>query len=252
MSRLNGKLVVVTGAAGGIGSLLAAGLRGEGARVIGVDQAECTNCDESIVADLSSEKGIAALAINLADRPVDILCNVAGVQFFGPYERQELAKIWRGYAVNLIAPAMLIRAVLPGMQLRGEGQIVSIGSVMGSVNYPHFATYSSAKAGLRGLSEGLRRELHGSGIAVTYIAPRAVNTPFNSEEVRRFLTVAKMRADEPQAVVAVMVEAIVARRKDLTVGIAERFYSRLNGIFPRLVDAGLAPTTRKARTLFNS
>jgi short-subunit dehydrogenase len=249
--RLEGKLVVVTGATGGMGSLLAAGLRREGARVIGVDQAPCDLCDESIIADLSSEEGIVALAGNLAARPIDILCNVAGIQFFGPYERQELASIWRGYAVNLVAPAMLIRAVLPGMQARGTGQIVSIGSVMGSINYPHFATYSSAKAGLRGLSEGLRRELHGSGIAVTYIAPRAVNTPFNSDQVRRFLDVARMRADEPGTVVDMMVEAIVGRRKDVTVGVAERFYTRLNGVFPRLVDAGLASTTRKARALFD-
>ncbi len=251
MSRLDGKLVVVTGAAGGMGSLLAAGLKREGARVVGVDQITCDLCDDSIVADLSREAGIIALAGDLANRPIDVLCNVAGVQFFGPYERQKLASIWRGYAVNLVAPAMLIRAVLPGMQARGSGQIVSIGSVMGSVNYPHFATYSSAKAGLRGLSEGLRRELNGSGIAVTYIAPRAVNTPFNSDEVRRFLDVAGMRADEPSTVVDMMVEAIVRRRKDVTVGVAERFYTRLNGVFPRLVDAGLASTTRKARALFD-
>jgi len=247
---LEGKAIVLTGAAGGIGSLLARELSGAGATVTGVDRIECPDCAESLIADLGSSDGLAALTTELATRHVDILINLAGIQYFGPFERQDPAAIWTGYIVNLVAPAMLMRAVVPQMLARGDGQLAAIGSVMGAVNYPHFAVYSSSKCGLRGLCEGLRREVAHSGVAVTYIAPRAVRTGFNDATVNRFLDVAKMRADDPAVVAQRIARAIGERRKDVTIGGAERFFTRLNGAFPRLVDAGLAGTTAKARRLF--
>ncbi|GLR46352.1 SDR family NAD(P)-dependent oxidoreductase [Sphingomonas astaxanthinifaciens] len=248
--RLDGKMVVMTGAAGGIGSLLCRELRARGARLVGVDRVVCEECDETILADLGSREGLEQLAGSLAGREVDILVNLAGMQYFGPIERQDPGSIWAGYVVNLIAPATLIRAVLPQMQARGHGQIVNIGSVMGAVNYPHFATYSSSKCGLRGLSEALRRELGRSPIAITHIAPRAVRTGFNNAEVNRFMEVTGMKADEPEAVAAAIAEAIGRRRKEVTLGGPERLFTRLNGAFPRLIDAGLESTTAKARALF--
>jgi short-subunit dehydrogenase len=248
--RLDGKTVVMTGAAGGIGSLLCRELRARGARLVGVDRVNCDECDETILADLGRRDGLEQLAGSLAGREIDILVNLAGMQYFGPFERQDPASIWAGYVVNLIAPATLIRAVLPQMQARGGGQIVNIGSVMGAVNYPHFATYSSSKCGLRGLSEALRRELGRSPIAITYIAPRAVRTGFNNAEVNRFMEVTGMQADEPAHVAAAIAKAIARRAKEVTLGGPERLFTRLNGAFPRLIDAGLEGTTAKARALF--
>lgn len=248
--QLDGKTVVLTGAAGGIGSLLSSELRGEGATVIGVDRADCLQCDEAILADLSSRSALAELCETLAARRIDVLVNLAGMQYFGPFERQAPDDLWTGYVVNLIAPAALIRGVLPQMQARGDGQIVNIGSVMGLINFPHFAAYSSAKAGLRGLSEGLRRELRGTGIALTHVSPRAVNTSFNNETVGRFMAIAKMKADSPERVARIMARAIARRRPEVVIGAAERMFVHVNGLFPRIVDAGLASQTAKARTLF--
>lgn len=250
--RLDGKAVVLTGAAGGIGSLLSRELKGQGAHLIGVDRVDCPECDETLIADLSSRSELIKLCDKVTDQRVDLLVNLAGMQYFGPFARQELQSIWSGYTVNLIAPAMLMRSVLPQMLARGDGQIVNIGSVMGAVNYPHFATYSSSKCGLRGLSEGLRRELGKSPIAITYIAPRAVRTGFNGTDVNLFLKMAKMRADDPAVVARRMTQAILKRRKEVTLGVAEHVFSRLNGLCPRLIDAGLERTTAKARTMFAS
>lgn len=248
--RLDGQIVVLTGAAGGIGTLLSRELADRGATLVGVDRVECPQCDETLIADLSSRNGIAELGSTLAKRRVDLLVNLAGMQYFGPFERQDPDTIWAGYVVNLIAPAMLMRAVLPQMHERGQGQIVNIGSVMGAVNYPLFASYSSSKCGLRSLSEAVRRELGKTRIAITHIAPRAVRTGFNDKAVQNFLETAKMKADDPHIVARRIAQAIVDRRKDVTLGVAEHFYSRLNGLFPRIVDAGLAGTTAKARALF--
>ncbi|WP_246444036.1 SDR family NAD(P)-dependent oxidoreductase [Sphingomonas sediminicola] len=175
--RHDGKTVVLTGAAGGIGSLLCRELKREGATVVGVDRVDCPEADETIMADLATQSGLADICNLLSSRRVDLLVNLAGMQYFGLFDRQEPDQIWTGYVVNLIAPATLMRCVLPQMQARGDGQIVNIGSVLGAVNYPYFATYSSSKAGLRGLSEALRRELGKSPIAITYIAPEQSAQP---------------------------------------------------------------------------
>lgn len=250
MSRLEGKVIVLTGAAGGIGSLVAARLQTLGAHVTGVDRARCPDCNDHIVADLADPQDLAQLAERLTVFPVDILVNVAGLQYFGPFEDQPANALRTGYLVNLVAPATLISAVLPAMRRGGSGQIVNIGSVMGSVHYPFFAAYSSARAGLRGLSEALRREVQADGIAVTHIAPRAVRTAFNTAAINRFMTMTGMRADEPGFVADQIVKAIVDRRKDVSIGALEAFFMRLNGLFPRLVDVGLAGQAKQARRLF--
>lgn len=252
MTAFRDRQIVVTGAAGGIGSLVAAQLAAAGANVIGVDRADCPNCAETLRTDLSTEAGLADLSADLAGRRVDILVNLAGIQNFGPLAAQSPAGIRLGFAVNLIAPVTLARAVLPQMLERGAGHIVNIGSVMGSIAYPHFAAYSSSKAGLRGFSEALRRELHGLGIAVTHIAPRAARTGFNDSRVARFLAMTKMKVDEPDSVASAIVSAIAGRRKDVVIGAAERFLIAANGLTPRLIDAGLARQTAAARALFTS
>ena len=136
------------------------------------------------------------------------------------------------------------------MRRRGSGQIVNIGSVLGAIPYPWFAAYSSSKAGLAALSQGLRRELLGSGVAVTHINPRAARTAFNNGEVNRFLTLAGMKADAPEWVAQRIVAAIAARKETVSIGAMERVYAALNAISPKLVDAGLSPQIRKAQAEF--
>lgn len=250
MRRLDGARIVVTGAAGGIGSLVTARLADAGAAVTGIDRVDCPACHETIRADLADPASLSALAGTLGARETDILVNIAGLQYFGPLERQEPGNIALCYAVNLVAPATLIRAVLPGMRARGSGQIVNIGSVMGAIAYPFFAAYSSSKAGLHALSEGLRRELAGLGIDVTHVAPRAVATGFNNAEVNRFIAMSGMSADRPEKVADRIVRAIARREKEVSIGARERMFARLNAILPRLIDAGLTGQTAKARALF--
>lgn len=248
---LDGKAIVLTGGAGGIGALVVRELRSLGADVLVVDRADPTPGETRYVqGDLSTMAGICAVADVLACEAPHLLINLAGAQYFGPVEQQPSAHVQRGYMVNLLAPVLLTQAVLPAMKRRGSGHIVNIGSIFGSINYPHFATYSSAKAGLRGFSEALRRELHDSGIDVTYIAPRAVRTGLNSALVMRFAELAKMSMDEPDAVARRIVRAIRERRSDVFIGLPERFFVRVNALLPRLVDRAISAETAKARKLF--
>jgi len=250
VSPLDGRRFILTGAAGGLGTLLARRLRAAGVHVTGIDRVAAPDVQEAIVSDLSNPNALGLLAARLGERRVDGLLNVAGLQYFGPIERQGAAGIALGYAVNLVAPAVLSAAVVPQMIARGDGQIVNIGSVMGAIPFPYFTAYSSAKAGLKGLSQALRRELHGRGIAVTHIAPRAVRTGFNTALVERFMTLSRMAADDPDTVADRIVQAVERRAPDVSIGLPERLFTQLNAILPQVVDRGLAGQVATARTLF--
>lgn len=242
---------VITGAAGGIGAPVARRLRALGLHTIGVDRIECPDCVESIVTDLADETALGALADRLQRNPPDILVNIAGIMHFGLHENHPADALALCYRVNLLVPALLARAVLTPMRQRGSGQIVIIGSVLGSIPYPWFAAYSSSKAGLAALSQGLRRELTGSGISVTHINPRAARTAFNNAKVNRFLEITGMKADEPEWVAERIVSAIIHRRKTVNIGWMERIYATLNAIEPRLIDNGISSQVRRASTEFS-
>ena len=138
------------------------------------------------------------------------------------------------------------------MKRRNSGQIVNIGSIFGLIPFAHFASYSSAKAGLRALSEALRRELAGTQIVVTYVAPRAIQTGMLSSDMQQYAALIGMNVDAPERVADKVLKAIRRRRKEVYIGFPEGLFVRLNAVMPRLVDAAVASGDRKAAALFNS
>ena len=133
----------------------------------------------------------------------------------------------------------LVNAVLPHMLERGKGQIVNLGSIFGSIGFPCFASYSASKFALRGFSEALRRELAGTGIGVSYVAPRFTRTAFNRSAVTRMANALKMNQDEPESVAASVITAIERDDRERYLGWPEKLFVRLNSILPRLVDPNL-------------
>jgi short-subunit dehydrogenase len=246
--QLKGKNVVVTGGAGGIGSQLCAALAEQGANITVIDRVETLPFEAGYVrGDLGSLEGIQAVAEQLKALPVDVLVNLAGIQYFGEVEQQQASHTALGYMVNLLAPVMLTQAVLPRMKQRREGHIVNIGSIFGSINFAYFATYSSSKAGLKGFSEALRREVAADGVRVTYIAPRAVRTPLNTSKVMELAERTKMHMDAPELVVSRITQAVLAQAKDVYIGFPESLFVRVNALLPRLVDKALAKNDAIAR-----
>jgi short-subunit dehydrogenase len=247
------KRIVLTGGSGGLGRSVAAALCREGAEITTMSRAgiaDGTSPARHAAIDLSTAAGIAEACDFVAREEPDILVNLAGVQYFGPAERQSFDDMHRSYMVNLVAPAALCSACLPAMKRRNSGQIANIGSIFGSIAFAHFAAYSSAKAGLRALSEALRRELADTKIAVTYVAPRAVRTAMLTADIEKYATISGMNIDPPETVATAIVTAIKQRRKDVYIGFPERFFVRLNALLPRLVDTAVADTDRKASRLF--
>jgi short-subunit dehydrogenase len=252
--KLAHKKVLLTGASGGIGSAIAERLAQDGAHLtlIGrdiqkLDQLACrlkaagSGDVLTLPGDLGEPHDITRLvgeAITFAGG-LDVLINCAGVQNFGFFAEEGSAATARLFHINAVAPMQLVQAVLPHMLRRGSGRIVNVGSIFGSIGYPCFASYSASKFALRGFSEALRRELAGSGVDVTYVAPRFTRTAFNSSWVNRMADVLKMHQDTPAQVAAQVVEAIAHGERERYLGWPEKFFVRLNALLPRLVDRAL-------------
>lgn len=260
--NLKRKRILLTGATGGIGYPLALALAAKGARLALVDRnggRQQAICEEimfdggeavSIVVDLLQPQApadaVAAAMQSLGG--LDMLINNAGMIDFTLFQQQDAARIAQIMQVNAVVPMLLAHAALPQFLAQGNGRIVNIGSMFGSIGFPHHAVYSASKFALRGFSEALRRELEGSGIGVTYVAPRAVKTALNDAQAVRMMEANRIAMDDPAKVAGTIVRAIECGRKECYIGRPESFFARLNGILPRLVDAGLKNQTRVARS----
>ena len=248
---LSKRKIVLSGSSGGIGRCLGARLLDHGALLATISRSPSgLPGGRHFAADLSSEAGRKSAAAFAEDEQPDVLINLAGIQYFGPAEQQSSSDVEATYGVNLIAPVLLSQAVLPAMKRKRSGQIVNIGSILGSIGFAYFATYSSSKAGLRLFSEALRRELADTGIVVTYVAPRAARTGLITRKVAQYADITNMALDEPDEVASRIVDAVERGEKDVHFGGAESFFVKLNGVFPRLVDFLLANNDRKASALF--
>lgn len=253
--ELKNSVVLLTGSAGGIGSALAGQLVAKGARLALLDRDvdELERLDKRLRAEFP-EAVVRPFAVDLLDREardeavkavqdsmgdIDVLVNCAGVLTFKPFAEENPALLERVIELNLVVPMLLVRAVLPRMLVRGKGRVVNVGSTFGSIGFAWFAAYSASKFGLRGLSEALRREIDGSGVGVTYVAPRAVKTSLNTDSVYRMAKAVGMNMDEPEWVAHRIAQAIERDAKDVYLGFPESLFARLNGLLPRLVDSGL-------------
>lgn len=245
--------ILITGASGGIGGAIARQLAQRGASLILVNRdserlaifADKLRAAGGTVLPLVGDLALPGEPARLVQvaleqtGTIDILINCAGVQNFGFFAQESAADTAMLFNINTIAPIALTNAILPHMLEQGTGQIVNLGSIFGSIGFPCFASYSASKFALRGFSEALRRELSGTGVGVTYIAPRFTRTAFNRSVVTRMANALKMNQDEPESVAASVIAAIERNGQDHYLGWPEKLFVRINSILPRLVDPSL-------------
>lgn len=133
--------------------------------------------------DLADPQATAALARALVEAHggVDLLVNNAGLGDIGLFEVADLDKLVGMIQVNVVAPTVLTRLLLPGMIARGRGQVLNISSGFGLVWMPGAAAYEGTKHHITAWSEALRSELVGTGVQVCQVCPGPVRTEF--EEV---------------------------------------------------------------------
>src|SRR3954447_24441071 len=187
---LDRRLLLVTGAASGIGRATALAAAGQGARLVFTDidgsglDATAAELGEAVAAhralDLTDYDAVWGFAdeVHGAHGSLDVVANVAGISTWGAVERLSHEQWRRTIDVDLMGPVHVIECFVPDMVRAGRGgQLVNVSSSAGLLGFPWHAPYSAAKFGLRGVSEVLRFDLRRHGIRVTLVCPGGVDTP---------------------------------------------------------------------------
>lgn len=172
------RVVVVTGAASGIGFATAERFRDLGDTVFGLDIAPTVPDGVTYVeCNVGSKAAVdAAIETCAASGRIDVLANVAGVVQFGRFEGVTEEVFDRTLDIDLKGPFFLMQAALPHLRA-ACGNIVNVSSVAGRIPQPYSAAYSAAKGGLTQLTKALALELSPEGIRVNAVCPGTVATP---------------------------------------------------------------------------
>jgi len=199
VKRFKGKVAIVTGGGGGIGSAVCRRLSAEGAHVVVTDLDAAAA--EAVAAGIAADGGRAEPNIaDIADRDacqglvtrvidsfgrIDLLCNNAGIN-----RRGNLLALseddWRlSFAVNLDAMFHLCRAVLPGMIAAGGGAIVNTASQWGLHPAPNHIAYNVTKAAVAAFTQNLARDYASQNVRVNAVCPGEIHTPMLEAGVRR-------------------------------------------------------------------
>ncbi|HEY0562877.1 MAG TPA: SDR family oxidoreductase [Methylophilus sp.] len=260
MQLLN-KRILLTGATGGLGQAIALALAKKGAIIglVGRDhqklqtlklQVEQAGGQAScIAADLSQPNASQQLANHASNHLgyIDIVIHNAGVLDFIQLQDQSDARIAEMIHTNVTAVIQLTRALLPDFLAKNKGQWVFVGSIFGSMGFPHFATYSASKFAVHGFSQALRRELVDTAIGVTYIAPRGIDTPMNDANVAAMWKKSGNAVDAPEKVAQLIVMAIEKEQQEVFIGQPQSFFAWMNGVLPAVVNNGLKKQTALAQ-----
>ncbi len=182
---LQGAVVLLTGAAGALGSRTAVQLAHRGARLALVDNnqpALCRLADQlngsgfeadCFLTNLMDDQQVRGLPERVRDRfgEVDVFISSAGVEIVALMHTVTPQEIEQQLAIHLKVPMLLTAALLPSMRQRGRGHVVIVSSMAGKLPLGGKAPYAAAKAGSIGFVSSLRRELDRTGVGVSVVIP---------------------------------------------------------------------------------
>ena len=185
MQSLQGKTVLITGAASGIGKACTVAFAEAGARIIAVD------LDIVLLKDLKSKHNVEILEADLTspekffpeNLEIDILINNAGIQHISPLENFSMEKADQMLSLMLRTPFYLIQKSLPSMYKKNWGRIIGISSIHGHVASPFKSAYVMAKHGMEGLHKTVALEAGEHGVTANTIAPGYVRTSLVEKQI---------------------------------------------------------------------
>jgi short-subunit dehydrogenase len=250
--RIDGKVVLITGASEGIGAACAVAFRKRGARLSlmarSPEKLRAAGGPDALVTpgDLTVPEIRQAAVDATLDRfgAIDILINNAGMGLYDPAWSAPLADARRLFELNFFAPLALTQLVAPHMRARASGVIVNVSSVAGRVTLPWLTLYSASKYALCSLTDGLRMELKKDGIHTITVCPNYVKTKFQDHALggqpppgiarrKQFAITPEQCAEAIARGVERGARTVMAPRSGWLFVLAER-------LFPSLVDAQLA------------
>jgi len=203
-TAIDNQLVLVTGAASGIGRQIALELCSRNAKVAACDK----NLDalkelakqypvEIFEVDFTDETSINTLVANVEAKlgPLEAVVNCVGMlgKNGEKIESLNIADFDLVYAVNLRGAVILTKAVIAGMAQRGYGRILHIASISGKEGNPYLVSYSATKAGLIGMVKSVGKEYATSGVTINAMAPALIESPMSASFSEKQLALLKSR-----------------------------------------------------------
>jgi len=202
--EFNGQVVVISGAATGIGKASTQLIASRGAKVIALD------FNKSALDELAKELKLAPNQVHTCDISdqnqvtatinailkdhciIDALINTAGI--VGPSNTPAIDVKWADFEkvlqVNLYGAIWLTQAVIPAMKAKKYGRIVHLASIAGKEGNPGLSPYNTSKAGMIGFVKGVAKEVAADGITINSLAPAVISTPMNantSDETLKYM-----------------------------------------------------------------
>jgi 2-dehydro-3-deoxy-L-rhamnonate dehydrogenase (NAD+) len=190
-TSLEGQVILVTGAASGIGKQIAIDLCSRGAKVVASDRnlpalQEISHKHSMSVyeVDFLDEKSIVDLVSKVETEvgPISAVVNCVGIlgKNGDPIESLDIQDFDYVYAVNLRGAVILTKAVIAGMAQRGYGRILHIASISGKEGNPYLVAYSATKAGMIGMVKSVGKEYATTGITINAMAPALIESPMSA------------------------------------------------------------------------
>ncbi|MCL2068459.1 MAG: gluconate 5-dehydrogenase [Oscillospiraceae bacterium] len=191
MFKLNGKTALVTGASYGIGFAIAKGLSGAGANIVfndinrelvdkGLENYKTAGIDaKGYVCDVTDEPAVQAFVkkVEAEIGVIDILVNNAGIIRRTPMHEMDAKDFRLVIDIDLTAPFIMAKAVIPSMLEKGSGKIINICSMMSELGRETVAAYAAAKGGLKMLTKNIASEYGSRGIQCNGLGPGYIATP---------------------------------------------------------------------------
>lgn len=243
-----GQHILITGATGGVGSIIASRLAREKCRISAVGRREdrledltewvedlggsCNPINKDMH-DLDATEFIVQKATERFG-PLDTAILGATKFALGQFAEFDETAIEEIIRVNLLSPIAITRAIIPDMLRRGFGKIAFISSVAGILPLPYMAVYDASKSAIITFTKALAQEIEGSGVTVSCISPRAIDTVIMNQ--MKPLTVGLgWIIDTPEAVAEQILRATALGKTHVSIGSMEKLVPFLQSVFPNLV-----------------
>lgn len=250
------QVVLITGAASGIGLATAELLRTQGYRVFGTSRSPgqySVSTFPLLALDVHSDESVRACVRNVLEQAgrIDVLINNAGTGLSGAVEETMLPEAQTVFETNFFGIVRMTQAVLPTMRQQRSGKIIMMSSGGGILGVPFRAFYVASKFALEGYSESLRHEVRPFGITVSLVEPGFVSTPaayavpHTRDELEVYAALrsrlaeefeASMRQGMPPVRVARVIQQIIERRSPrlrYTVGAQATMLTLLRRLLPQ-------------------
>ncbi|MDF2720516.1 MAG: oxidoreductase [Paenibacillus sp.] len=242
----NGKIAAITGASSGIGATVAKRIADKGGTPLLLARSRDKLAEladrlggraEAIELDVASTESVNETFSRILQRygRIDVLINNAGFGMFERFEDMDVDSFEKMMNVNYMGIVRCTKAALPSMLEAGSGHIVNIASLAGKIATAKSSGYAATKHAVLGLTNSLRQELFGTGIAVTAINPGPVDTPFFEVADPSGSYVANVRKMmlTPERVAEAIVRAVETRRAEVDLPAIAGFGAKLFYLFPR-------------------